>query len=417
MKARLTGLDGLRGFAALTVVLGHLNDNYKFLSRVNPLFQQIYNTFSSGGEGVQIFFVLSGFLISSIYSKVDNPLLFIQKRYTRIFPIFLVVVTYLWASIIFSKFPFIHFPLLLVIALLARFIWKYFKRKDNVIKKRLLFTFLGLQAIMVFLALFTLGQLNKIPETFYFLTYLSNSTLTFSFFKDVAKLETVFWSLFPEIVFYLLYPIFVIKIINFAKKNGKNWSVFIIFLSSLFLIGLDLLLPSFYLGHSTGFISGVTIGTLYSSGSAFLKRNVEIFKSRKLNWFILFLFIFTLWGSVNIINLNNFLFRNSGYFLTFYLCFSSWVIAFLVLAILTPNTLLNKLFSNNFLVFLGTISYSMYLIHSEAIRRGHNFFVYLSGYINFPNFEILSIFSSLIASIFVSFILFKLVESLYFKKS
>jgi len=417
MKVRLTALDGLRGFAALTVVLGHLNDNYKFISGANPLFQQMYYIFSSGGEGVLIFFVLSGFLISSIYSKISNPLAFIQKRYTRIFPIFLVVTTYLWTSNLFFKNHFIRLPLLVIIALFTRFIWKYFKKRNDSVKRIFLFTFLGLQTFMIFIALITLGHLNKAPKALSFLNYLTNLTLTFSFFQDAIKLENVFWSLFPEIVFYLLYPIFIIKIINFLKKSHKSCSVFVIIFSSFFLIGLGLLLPSFYLGHATGFIAGVTIGTLYNSSSAFSKKIIEKFKSKELNWFVLFLSIFTLSGFVNMPNLNRFIYSNSGYFLLFYLCFSGWVFAALVLTILTPNTLLNKIFSNKLLAFFGTISYSMYLIHSEAIRRSHIFFSYLSNYINFPNKEIVSIFVSLGTTIFVSFILFRLVESLYFKKN
>src|SRR5260221_10869832 len=107
MKSRYPSLDGLRGFAALLVVLNHINgfSERDFVIHRIPfsLLQQVYYTIASGPFGVQIFFVLSGFLISFFYAEVRHPWAFIQKRYTRIFPVLITVVFFLWI-VSLSKF-------------------------------------------------------------------------------------------------------------------------------------------------------------------------------------------------------------------------------------------------------------------------------------------------------------------------
>lgn len=81
-------LDGLRGVAILMVVLSHL----KF-SRVTLNSSFLYNYFFNGGLGVLIFFVLSGFLITSLCLKEkvvtgDISLKnFYTRRALRIFPV------------------------------------------------------------------------------------------------------------------------------------------------------------------------------------------------------------------------------------------------------------------------------------------------------------------------------------------
>ncbi len=74
-------IDGLRGLAVLAVVLFHINPNYM----------------PSGFLGVDIFFVISGYLITSIlYREMENGnfsfLNFYNRRIKRILPIFFVVV-------------------------------------------------------------------------------------------------------------------------------------------------------------------------------------------------------------------------------------------------------------------------------------------------------------------------------------
>jgi peptidoglycan/LPS O-acetylase OafA/YrhL len=90
----LPKLDALRGLAALMVVCAHY-----FVDIGGP-------DFGYGGNGVQIFFVISGFLITTILlsQKKDarlSPLLlirnFVTKRALRLFPVYYIFITFLFA--------------------------------------------------------------------------------------------------------------------------------------------------------------------------------------------------------------------------------------------------------------------------------------------------------------------------------
>ncbi|KAB0684431.1 acyltransferase family protein [Burkholderia territorii] len=83
MKRTITSLDGLRGAAALLVALFHLNMGTLDL------------TYLQGGYlAVDLFFVLSGFVISSAYSEQldDGPRLFafLTRRFGRLWPTHIV---------------------------------------------------------------------------------------------------------------------------------------------------------------------------------------------------------------------------------------------------------------------------------------------------------------------------------------
>ncbi len=83
----------LRGVASLLVVLRHVTANSILVFKQDFFF----NFFSFGGSGVDIFFVLSGFIITytSIagISQVSNLLPFIRKRIVRIFPTYWITIT------------------------------------------------------------------------------------------------------------------------------------------------------------------------------------------------------------------------------------------------------------------------------------------------------------------------------------
>lgn len=91
---RLSYLDGLRGYAALTVVFGHAQMFYpgfvEFKTHLNPLWlRYLFNAalfpFEAGTFAVYVFFVLSGFVIAASASRSDAPLPLIAfKRYLRL---------------------------------------------------------------------------------------------------------------------------------------------------------------------------------------------------------------------------------------------------------------------------------------------------------------------------------------------
>jgi exopolysaccharide production protein ExoZ len=95
MSGKLINLHYLRGIASLLVVFLH----YNFIL---PDYAQKY--FSSGGVGVDTFFVISGFIITYATQKKESVSEFAIKRFFRIYPLFMVI--WLIASItVYSAVP------------------------------------------------------------------------------------------------------------------------------------------------------------------------------------------------------------------------------------------------------------------------------------------------------------------------
>lgn len=89
----LQSIQLIRGVACLLVVLLHITINGQLING-----KSIFgNLFSFGGSGVDIFFVLSGFIITyTNYNKIGKTheaLVFIKRRLNRIFPIYWIVIS------------------------------------------------------------------------------------------------------------------------------------------------------------------------------------------------------------------------------------------------------------------------------------------------------------------------------------
>jgi peptidoglycan/LPS O-acetylase OafA/YrhL len=89
MQKRILELDGFRGIAVLIVVLCHFNSLLRS-PRTLP-WKMLERTLDSGWVGVDIFFVLSGFLITIILLDDHDWKRFYRNRAFRILPAFLVV--------------------------------------------------------------------------------------------------------------------------------------------------------------------------------------------------------------------------------------------------------------------------------------------------------------------------------------
>lgn len=94
-KPRLLELDALRGIAALGVVLFHymvaFADQYEHASEIFPGFRY----FRYGKHGVELFFIISGFVIFMSLERTKNSQDFLFGRFSRLYP------TY-WAAVILS---------------------------------------------------------------------------------------------------------------------------------------------------------------------------------------------------------------------------------------------------------------------------------------------------------------------------
>jgi peptidoglycan/LPS O-acetylase OafA/YrhL len=99
----LPALDGIRGLAILGVAASHL-----FPANPHSSLQSIiHTTFAFGANGVDLFFVLSGFLITGIlYDSLPDPAFFRKfyaRRILRIFPLYYgVLVIFALAALIFG---------------------------------------------------------------------------------------------------------------------------------------------------------------------------------------------------------------------------------------------------------------------------------------------------------------------------
>lgn len=101
---RIAGMDGVRGLSVIAVVMTHLGV-YEYLIRVGLLSVNV-SPLINGSTGVQIFFVLSGFLITALlikerdeYGSISIRDFFI-RRALRIIPLyFLVLLLSLFVSL------------------------------------------------------------------------------------------------------------------------------------------------------------------------------------------------------------------------------------------------------------------------------------------------------------------------------
>lgn len=156
MKKRLNELDALRGIAALLVVFFHFTmkrDEYNHF-------------FKLGTTGVDLFFMISGFVIFMSLQNISKGIDFIINRTSRLYP------TY-WVSVSFTFFLFSVFT-----------IYK--------------------------------GEFSPI----YILKYLGNMTM-FQFYLMIPDIDGPYWTLIIEMIFYIsILILFLIKSLKFMNVIG-----------------------------------------------------------------------------------------------------------------------------------------------------------------------------------------------------
>ena len=91
-QRRLVELDALRGLAALAVAVFHCTTHYgnQVGHTVAPAFG-----FPAGNYGVQLFFMISGFVIFMTLERTRHALDFVVSRFSRLFPAY-------WAAILLT---------------------------------------------------------------------------------------------------------------------------------------------------------------------------------------------------------------------------------------------------------------------------------------------------------------------------
>ena len=103
---RITILDGLRVIAIVMVLLYHYY--FRFLESHYHYSFKTLELFKYGYLGVELFFIISGFVITLTLTKCNSFLDFIKKRFIRLIPAMLVcsALTFLFMSIFDDDFLF-----------------------------------------------------------------------------------------------------------------------------------------------------------------------------------------------------------------------------------------------------------------------------------------------------------------------
>lgn len=288
-------IDGLRAFAVVSVILFHLNSNW----------------LPNGYLGVDIFFVLSGFLITGIiYQEMAEKQFslkqFYLRRMKRILPAFFTV--------LFST-------------LLVGY-WLFEAQDFQALYKS------------AFSAVFFGANIYFARNAGYF---------------DSASEEKPllhFWSLSVEEQFYFIFPLFLLLLFKLPKLLRWKWVIFS-FLLGLLLVSIVIPLPwqHYYLSHFRfiEMLSGAMLAIFVYEYRPQLSNKISLFGSG-LSLTLLIFILFSEHITTPLAYFSLFLFG----------------VSFLVVILLFCNEkphLISKLFSLPPVVWIGKLSYSLYLWH------------------------------------------------------
>jgi len=324
ISSRINELDSLRAIAAMSVMLFHYTYGFNH--------SDTHTFFHKGFMGVELFFVVSGFVIFMTLKNTKRPKQFIVSRFARLYPAY-------WFSVVLSLIIF-SIPFFFNTQLQPNY------------------------------------KVNSIDT----LKFLSNLTMFQSYF-GIEDIDGAYWTLSVELTFYIIMLyLFIIRKIEKVEYYGWIY-VLLLFLTYKYFKGVDLN----FIHYGLFFLSGILFFNIYNEGLDLRKKYLQ--------YSLLFLtFIF-----------------NIKYF---YRDLSEQLI---VLAIYVVFTLLalHKLewFRFKPLVFLGQISYSMYLLHENIGSVVFN----MLDYFEIENLLIKIITSFLIVA-FISYISYYLFESIIRKK-
>ena len=334
-------IDGLRALAVLSVIFYHYDLHY----------------FRGGFLGVDIFFVISGYLISNLIlfelnSDNFSILSFFERRIRRIIPaLYFVILITIPISWFFLS---------------SGLLWDFWQ--------------------------------SVIASTLFLSNFLF--TLETNYFDISTKYKPLIhtWSLSIEEQFYIFFPIILIF---FHKKI--NFLYFIYFF--LILFSIYVFITNYQIPFETKF---QTINRINSIGLG------SFFFSLGRIWELLFGCLISLYlfknkiQSSNIISILSFLIMlyciilfdeqnlSREIFTLMIIVSTSLLIIFI-----SKNNFIGKILVNKFLVFIGLISYSLYLVHQPVISFLNIYFLKLNFYI---------IISSLFVIVLISILSYFLVE-------
>ncbi len=298
-QQRIEFLDGLRGLAIIFVMLFHAYARYPTFVPFGSEFSEI-PLFSKGYYGVNLFFLISGFVILMTLEKTNNFFDFMLRRWIRLFPAMLVCTIIIYSTAFF----FMNGP------------------KGMRYGKDLL-------SGLLFIKPSTLGHILHSPQ---------------------GQLESSFWSLYVEVEFYLL----IASLYFFIGRNRALIVIATIFLmyKAIFLIPVGL-----YQGPLISYIQGI-------------EWFLVVLNAQYLGWFVAGSLFYIYYKQPKIIVLMTaltlaFLSAAEGGFFSVPATAPSLVIILFVVSVLSNN--IKKILSNKILLFIGFISYPLYLLHENML--------------------------------------------------
>ncbi|MBK7504059.1 MAG: acyltransferase [Bacteroidetes bacterium] len=285
---RYKELDALRGLAAMLVIFFHY-------TMEKP---EANLGFNLGITGVDLFFIISGFVIFMTLNKVSSGREFVINRFTRLFPTYWTCVT---------------------------------------------ITFFGQTILKMAYNVITIDQIS-------FAQYLPNMTMLQYYFK-IPDLDGPYWTMIIELLFYFL------MLLVFKARLIKNFSI-VAFLSMFVLLCYEIILPKSYpnlFQNIKYFFPLFNHLPLFLAGIFFyqIKNGNEKRKIISNYVFLLFGFVIQLLLLDNTDRWQPFISWNQ---------YLGMLVFYFVLFLLFVNNKLNFIV-NDITLFLGKISFALYLIH------------------------------------------------------
>jgi peptidoglycan/LPS O-acetylase OafA/YrhL len=348
---RIAELDGLRGIAILLVISFHYANN-QLVNSQNKIGKVIAKATSFGWIGVDLFFVLSGFLIGSVLLRSHNSPRFFStfyiRRFLRIVPNYFLLI---FCFIIISK--------------MSIFANNSFLVGDNTIP---LYSYFAM------------------VHNFYMANLNSLGTASMS----------ITWSIAIEEQFYIIFP----WLLFFLRKRGIP-----------LLLGAAILLAPIFRGGYDGWIPGYVLLNCRMDAIAFgvfiawlndknlLNQFVSRFYYHLIGLFflVIFLCMFLYWKYNDLGVLKQ----------TFFSILFSIGMLF---ALTSGNTIYKTLLRFKPLVWVGTISYSLYLFHYLILGLFHHFNGNLTGLGINRLFDVTLSVAALLTSFLIAWVVYHFLE-------
>ncbi len=336
LQNRIKFIDGLRGLAVLLTVLFHTM------------------IFESGFAGVEIFFVISGFIITLLLTREFNQTQTIDikkfwiRRISRLYPVLMIVV-------VMTLFLSINFPL--------------YSLQDKIYSQAF-YTSLGIENW------YEIIQNNS---------YWANGVQTP--FLHV-------WSICIELQFYIVWPFILKSIFKVSKSSTKKsaWIVLAIFA----ILVISTIFMSFSMEFDAIYFNPFTRASSFVIGGLFA---IIACNSQQRNAAAVKVFTVLLFAAIGVLTYF-FQMNNINLFRGYIAIYSVLVATLMYLLMVSSSMVMRILLENRVILFFGRISYSLYLIHVPVI-----YFLSRQNLHVWFNLDIESNFSLVIFQITVSVIL------------